>query len=172
MAAEITGASIDLDLEPYLDRLQQTIDALARPVEPSPVAPVASAGPGVEALGPGLDQLTRSLASIGASIEAAAANRPAPSAGGSQVQVVQTLRPGVYQLMDELAGNVESNLMELLRDISRWIKRTEVDPDARLKSLFDETLSGLDRFKDLVEALRRIDTQGLVPEVDADAGEG
>jgi len=172
MAAEITGASIDLDLEPYLDRLQQTIDALARPAEPSPVAPVASAGPDVEALGPGLDQLTRSLASIGASIEAAAANRPAPSTGGSQVQVVQTLRPGVYQLMDELAGNVESNLMELLRDISRWIKRAEVDPDARLKSLFDETLSGLDRFKDLVEALRRIDTQGLVPEADADAGEG
>ena len=86
-----------------------------------------------------------------------------PNAAGSEsVKVVQTLQPGVYGLLDDLAASVDRGLMETLRDITRWLKRQETEPDARLEQLLDRTLGQLDRFKDLLEALKSIDTGGLI----------
>jgi len=166
-----TSAQLEIDLDPYLERLQQTIDALAQSsrmadgVDRKRAAPAEPSLQTIEALGQQVgrqvSQLTAGLQAIGTAIEMAGEKVPQAQTASSQVQIVQTLRPGVYQLMDELSTQVEDSLMELLRDISRWLKRSENDADPRIHGLLDRTLSGLDRFKDLLEALQRIDTQGL-----------
>ncbi len=168
-------ARIELDLEPYLERLQTTIDSLAAAKAQAslqdPAQPVAATAGATNAtfdpqviktIATQLGNLTNGLQGIGGAIEAAA-SRAATEQSGSQVQVVQTLSPGVYRLMADLSKTVDSSLMQLLRGISRWLKRSQSEPDPRIEDLVDRSLQSLDRFKDLVEALQKIETRGLVP---------
>ena len=169
------AAAASSDLGPYLERLQTVIESMASGV----ASPAAAPPPPPPAQAPttvGLDQehvalvtdalatlsatLATRLESISASMSQAVA-APA-TASGESVRVVQTLQPGVYGLLDDLATSVDRGLMDTVRDISRWLKRQEAGPDARLQQLLDRTLSQLDRFKDLLEALKSIDTGGLV----------
>ncbi|MEM6703735.1 MAG: DNA repair ATPase [Acidobacteriota bacterium] len=191
---------IELDLGPYVEKLQETLDALAQatvtatelsaaaPVEPSrqaalpsdsepsPKRSSRSSGSGttlpptssfsvapavsseqVEAVTQQLDRLVRGMQAIGGAIANAR-----PQGNAETVRVVQTLQPGVYDLIDELSDNIDTGVMDVLKDVSRWLKRQDVEPDARIEQLLERTLTQLDRFKDLVGALKKIDTGGLV----------
>ncbi|MEM9404993.1 MAG: hypothetical protein AAGA81_03050 [Acidobacteriota bacterium] len=120
------------------------------------VAPAVSSEQ-VEAVTQQLDRLVRGMQAIGGAIANAR-----PQGNAETVRVVQTLQPGVYDLIDELSDNIDTGVMDVLKDVSRWLKRQDVEPDARIEQLLERTLTQLDRFKDLVGALKKIDTGGLV----------
>ncbi len=200
---------VELDLGPYVDKLQETLDTLAqataqathvaasRAPAPAPAESPAlmelpepeetggkrrsssmtlpptssSPAPGsissaqVEAVTRQLDRLVRGMQAIGGAI----ANVQLPQGSGETVRVVQTLQPGVYDLIDELSENIDTGVMDVLKDLSRWMKRQEIEPDARLEQLTERTLKQVDRFKDLVSALKKIETGGHgSPSRDAD----
>jgi hypothetical protein len=116
---------------------------------PPPPAPTAD-------LGPYLEQLNAAVAAL--------ADRPAPATtGGTSVQVVQALQPGVLDLLDEMAEGVEGDLLEVLRGIARRVKGTELAEDKGLRIQLNRAMKNLDTFKDLVRTLRSIDTSGLTP---------
>ena len=167
--ATALGQSLERTLQPAAATLAaQLAEVLARtPHGAATGAPDAGAlepilGGVGERLSDQLAQVVRSLQGIGGALSAlerpAAANAGAP---GASVRVVQTLGSGVHEVLDDLGGDTAEQLLELVRGISRWANRQQGEPDPRLRSLIDRTLSQLDRFKDLVNTLKRLDTASL-----------
>ncbi|MCP4549462.1 MAG: hypothetical protein GY835_23650, partial [bacterium] len=56
---------------------------------------------------------------------------------------------------------VGDSLMPLVQNLGRHLKTSEGGGDRRLTDLVDRTLKNLDQMKDLVAALRKIDTRGI-----------
>jgi hypothetical protein len=77
-------------------------------------------------------------------------------------EVVQSLPPRVHELLSEMVGQAGENLIPLVRSMGRRLKSAEVVPDPHLDDLMDRTLKGFDQLKDLADALRKIDTRGIV----------
>ncbi len=112
-------------------------------------APTAAAAPSVD-FSPYLTKLDETLKGL------------AEAPRGTQV--VQTLDPGVYQVLAQLTAAVGDNLLPLVQDIGRKIKDTAVAGDRTLTARLDRALKNLDQLNDLVASLRKIDTRGLVAE--------
>ncbi|MDY7093668.1 MAG: DNA repair ATPase [Acidobacteriota bacterium] len=178
---------VELDLDPYIERLQKVVESLAAseveqraqlqketPRQPAaPAAEVTSAFDPEQLAGirAQLEQLASGLGLIAHAVDkavqdgigrVASTSDIAPAGSGTTVQVVQTLQSGVHDILEELTTSVDQGLMELVRSIHRWMKRHELPADKRIESLLDGTLEHLDRLKDLAAALRRLDTQGLM----------
>ncbi len=79
-------------------------------------------------------------------------------------QVVQTLAPGVHELLAELTGAVGEGLLPLLKGIGRKIKGTEAAQDRTLTTRLDKALKSLDQLNELAASLKKIDTRGLAAE--------
>ena len=76
-------------------------------------------------------------------------------------EVVQTLDPGIFDLLARMSATVGDSLMPLVPSLGRYVKTSEAAGDRRLTDLVDRTLKNLDQMKDLVAALRKMDTRGI-----------
>jgi hypothetical protein len=83
------------------------------------------------------------------------------SASGSGARVIQTLSPGVHDLMTKLVDSISKGLIPGVRGVEKELEKQGVDPGKRLGDLMDRSLKDLDLLRDLVEALRKIDTGRL-----------
>ena len=70
---------------------------------------------------------------------------------------MQTLSPGVYDLLNEMLVNVESALLPMVRSLAREVSTTP-GVETKISTQLDRTLKNLDMFKDLLKALRKIET--------------
>jgi len=131
------------DLTPYLEKLQQNLAALAE-------APRQPAG---EAKAPPQTDLTPYLEKLDQTLEGLA---EAPRGR----EIVQTLQPGVHELLGQLATAVGDNLLPLVKGVGRKLKTLEGD-DRKLTKHLDRTLKNLDLLRDLVASLQKIDTRDL-----------
>ncbi len=77
-------------------------------------------------------------------------------------EVIQTLDPGVYDVLEEMYEKVGNQLLPLVQGIGRRVKATELAQDRGLSDQLDRTLKSLDIMKDLLSSLRKIDTRRLV----------
>ncbi len=84
---------------------------------------------------------------------------PSPSPRGTQV--VQTLGSGVHDVLTYLAGIAGENLMPLVQDLGRRLKKSEAGADRVITKKLDHTLKSLDMLKDLIASLRKIDMSEL-----------
>ncbi|HEX2223783.1 MAG TPA: hypothetical protein VHN15_06235, partial [Thermoanaerobaculia bacterium] len=112
---------------------------------PVPILVPTSNGPG--GFAPYLEKLDRTLAVL--------ADASASPRGGA---VVQSLAPGVHDLLSEMVDAVGETLIPLLRGIGRRLK-AEVKADPQWNELLDKTFKNLDQLRDLAEALRKIDVR-------------
>ena len=128
-----------LDLSPYLDRLTEAMAGIATTAQPTATPPP----PQVD-LAPYLGQLNETLGSL---------------AQATGKEIVQSLRPGVHDLLGNMANSVEEQLLPTVKTLGRYAKQTE---DRQLGHYIDRALQQLGLLKDLVVQLRKIDTGGLV----------
>ncbi len=131
-------------LQAIFTRLSELPQQLPVPAAP-PVLP--SGVPSAEALGPHLDKLAQSLEVL--------------AAAPKSVAVVQTLSSGVYDLLSEMTTEVSETLLPLVQRIGRRLRSSDDVPNRDISDLLDRTLKGLDQLKDLLVALRKIDTRTL-----------
>jgi hypothetical protein len=132
-----------------LDGIGQAIvtASSARPEELPQARPETGSTAAATDLSPYLQKLDQTLAGLASA---------APSRGG--VQIIQTLQPGVHDLLEEMSGNIETGLLETLRAISRKVKRSKKAEDQHLDAMINRMLKNFDMLKDLVQALRRLDS--------------
>ena len=78
-------------------------------------------------------------------------------------QIVQALPAGVGELLERMTSSVADQLLPLTQKVGRKLKKEGLE-DRALVDLLDRSLKQLDLLKDLVEALRKIDTRQLVGE--------
>ncbi len=186
------GESLSGALGPYLKTLQRYLGTLskiaAQATEAGPTAagkaaadPAAAAE--VQAISRRLDGVVERIGELNQAASAGNAGVPPASAidftpyldkldatlkglaeAPRGTEVVQTLDPGVYHVLAELAEAVGANLLPLVQDIGRRLKATPVAEDRALTRNIDRTLKRLDELKGLVVSLRKIDTRGLVAE--------
>ena len=71
--------------------------------------------------------------------------------------VMQSLGPGVVNLLEELGDTVGAHLMPLTQALGGFMKDHNIE-DRTLESRLDRALKNLDMMKDLLGSLRRIDT--------------
>jgi hypothetical protein len=141
----------------HLDRLAAGLatglDTLCQAVASRPATPVAppvpltastpaTAPPPVD-LSPYLAKLNETLGSL---------------AQATGKEIIQSLRPGVYDLLGSMAESVAEQLLPVVKTLGRYAKETE---DRQLIHYVDRTLQQLARLKDLVVSLRKIDTARL-----------
>ena len=169
----------------HLDRLAGGLDALCEAVSSRPVAapptkdaPVSAPAPAVD-LSPYLDRLTEAMAGMASHAQVpASAGKDLPSApavdlspylgrlndtlaGLAQAtgrEIVQSLRPGVHDLLGRMTESVDEQLLPLTKALRQYSKQTG---DRRLDHYLDRTLQQLDMLRDLVVSLRKLDTGGL-----------
>jgi hypothetical protein len=125
------------DMTPFLEGIEKAMASMAKQ---KPAAGVA------ESLGPYLEGLNQTMVALGQA---------------SGMKVVQSLGPGVHDLLDEMAQTAETGLMDTLRAIDRRIKSAGLPPDKNLGALINKTLKNFDMMKDLMKSLKKIDTEGL-----------
>ena len=143
------------DLSPLLERLNATFSDLgthlaqgfaqaAQSVPPPPQVPGTSPPqvPGTD-LGPYLERLGSTL------------ERLAEAPRGKEI--VQSLTPGVHDLLGRLSDAVSDQLMPVVKTLGQQAK-----DDRQLTHHLDRTLRNLDMLRDLVASLRKIDTRALV----------
>ncbi len=178
------------DITPYLARLDEALGSLARAAHPSgngaasekavvllaqqfnvvahriealgevikslategpasaPGAPTASLGSaGAADLAPYLGKLDETLAAIAA----------APRGG----EVVQVLPPGVGELIERMVASIDEALIPVVRSLENELKASQPATDPKMTYLLDKTLKNLDMLKDLLDALKKIDTSAL-----------
>jgi hypothetical protein len=169
-APQVTVTSSGLDiagwqrtLEPLIGRFERSLGRLA--VHPGQtdaasenvptkeaiapiVAPVIDLVGVVEALAPYLDRLEGTLRGMGS----------APGRGVQAEVVVQSLGPGVVELLERLGQAVSDELMPLVQGLGRQLKAAG-NEDRRMLERLNRTLKSLDLLRDLVLSLRKIDTQ-------------
>ncbi|MBZ0112008.1 MAG: DNA repair ATPase [Thermoanaerobaculia bacterium] len=109
-----------------------------------------SQGAGDQAITPYLDKLESVLGQL--------AQSTASASGG---RVIQTLSPGVHDLMSKLVDSISKGLIPGVRGVERELEKQGVEPGKRLGDLLDRSLKDLDLLRDLVEALKKIDTGRL-----------
>ena len=131
------AAAPPVDLSPYLEGLTQAMSGLAGQAQ--------GAGPAVD-LAPYLDRLDHTLGEL---------------AQASGREIVQSLRPGVYDLLGDIATRVDGQLMPAVKTLGRYANQAE---DRQLTHYLNRTLQELSHLKDLVVSLRRIDTANLAGE--------
>ena len=73
-------------------------------------------------------------------------------------EVVQVLPSGVRDLIVDMAAAIENALVPAVRTLGQ---RASADGDQRLSTSLDQTLKGLDRLRDLLSALEKIDTRSI-----------
>ncbi|MCH9651057.1 MAG: DNA repair ATPase [Deltaproteobacteria bacterium] len=78
-------------------------------------------------------------------------------------EIVQTLGPGVHDLMGRLVGAIEEALIPAVRSLGRRVQGSEAKKDRLLSDQLDGTLKHLDQLRDLVGALRKIDLRTTLP---------
>jgi len=152
-------------LEHFQERLQASFAGLAEAVRRP--EPSATAAPQGDAPDLGAPNLGTYLERLGAAMEAMA---HAPR--GTTAQIVQTLNPGVHDLLARMTDAVAETLLPLVQQIGRRARKLEEGEDRRLRQLTDRTLKNLDQLKDLLGALRKIDTVALNRPGAEDLGEG
>lgn len=187
-AAQSQGApDTAANLEPLLTKLQEGLANLAeasraRPAEGvSQPLKLAEGDAVVEHLGKvstGLERLGKVV--MGAVAEMKATPKAAPKEGDGDsgavlgrmteilaalaesprggTQVVQTLGPGIHDLLGRLVTHVEDALLPSVRSLGRRIRGSEDKEDRRLGDQLDRTLKSLDQLKELAAALRKIET--------------
>ncbi|HVS63177.1 MAG TPA: hypothetical protein VMT85_06685 [Thermoanaerobaculia bacterium] len=117
----------------------ESASAPAPSATPAAIAPSAPA-PQIE-LEPYLERLDATLAAL--------AHKPAG------VAVMQPLGPGV---LDLLTDQVDDALLPLIQGLGRRLDALQLDDDRGTSDLLDKSLKRLDELKELVVALRKIDT--------------
>ncbi len=141
-------------LDGIIARLGELCEAVATPaVAPPPPLPADAQPPAPTPtvdFSPYLDKLDETLKGLA----------EAPRGG----QVVQTLAPGVHELLAELTSAVGEGLLPLLKGIGRKIKGTEAAQDRTLTSRLDKALKSLDQLNELAASLKKIDTRRLAAE--------
>lgn len=146
------------DLSPLLERLDSTFSELgthlaegfSRAMESTAVAttvadtppPSATPPPPAADLGPYLERLGTTL------------ERMAEAPRGKEI--VQSLTPGVHDLLGRLSDAVTDQLMPVVKTLGQQTK-----DDRQMTHYLDRTLRNLDMLKDLVASLRKIDTRSL-----------
>ena len=131
-----------------LGNLAKGLNAIGRAIVKSTAQrtePASAAAPQVD-LGPYLEGLNQAIASLPA------------SSGGGAVHVMQSLQPGVHDLLDEMNTSIDTGLLEFTRSLSRRLKKTSESQDKHLNAMINRLLKNFDMLKDLVQALRKIDT--------------
>lgn len=173
------------DLAPYLDKLEQVVTRMAeRPsvdahapqalatlssnferliwaiaerateeraevvVQQAPQAIVATAGPD---LTPYLAQLNQTLVALA----------EAPRGG----EFVQVLPAGVHDLISGMVQSIEDALLPVVRNLGQELQKSHPATDPKMEFLIDKTLKSLDQLKDLLDALRKIDTRSIASAV-------
>jgi hypothetical protein len=171
------SAELAAALAPALERLGQTLATVTAPKETG-LSPEA-----VNAIGAHLGQVSEGLGRIGDAIASAAeagarARGEGPELqpyleklhetveamskkGGTRREIVQTLPGGVQDLLDELVHQVADNMMPSIRGLARRIEGSEDAADRRFRDQLASALKQLDQLRDLVGALRKLDTRGL-----------
>ena len=170
-------------LGPYLEQLQQSlVEAMAQrpPAASSSLSTNGDAAPGLtpeivrgvgEQVGQQIAQVSSGLETLSQSLReallhAGALGSQSASSSGEQVRVIQTLQPGVRDLLEDMVASIDRDLMQSLRAIGRLIERLDTSSaDPRIKASFDRTITGLDRLKDLLGALQKIETASLTAAV-------
>jgi hypothetical protein len=145
-------------LDELLERLGDVLSLVARrEAAPAPAvsgraasassggrpAAAAPAG-GAAGLEPYLERLDKTLAVL--------ARKP------QGVAVMQRLGPGVLDLLDRLAEQVDEALIPLVQGLGRRLETLRLEDDRGTGDLLDKSLKRLDEMKELVAALRKIDT--------------
>lgn len=158
------------DLSTYLTKLDQTLNVLRRvqttpATDPALTALLGSVASGLEKV------LTQQAAPPAIEVKSATTNGAelAPylnkldqtleklATTSAKTAVVQTLSPGVYDLLNEMLVNVESALLPMVRSLAREVSTTP-GVETKISTQLDRTLKNLDMLKDLLKALRKIET--------------
>ena len=124
-----------------------------------------------------LSQLSERVQDVGAAIRDASAvtDEPAPPvaiepylaklddalrtlAGARAAERVQVLSPGVHALLARMVDSVGHSLLPLARTLGRRLAAGEAGTEPRLAELLNRSVKELDLLKELLEALRRLDT--------------
>jgi len=180
-------------LSPFLEKLHGSLSALApAAVGKEPTAGSEATQEVVEHLGrvsEGLEKIVRVLSGAAAEFrttrEATQPGKAAESSHGATDlspylerlsktltalaeaprgrEIVQTLGPGVHDLMARLVKTIEKSLIPVVRGLGRRVQGSEDKKDRRLSDQLDGTLKNLDLLRDLVEALRKIDLRAQTP---------
>jgi hypothetical protein len=134
-----------------LPRLVAGVEAAAAALAATAAsAGAASGSAAAESFGPYMEKLESVLGQLAQA-----------SASGSGARVIQTLSPGVHDLMTKLVDSISKGLIPGVRGVEKELEKQGVDPGKRLGDLMDRSLKDLDLLRDLVEALRKIDTGRL-----------
>ncbi len=178
-SSRLDGATIEAALQPLVSGLGDHLAAVSRALLSPPqsdrmfedMAPlvagleaisqtIASAAPGEAAdsvpLGLYLDKLDQTLQTLAT----------APRRG----EIVQSLGPGVKDLLEKMVQKIKDLLIPTLHEIERRAGLSS--SDARLKADLNKTLKHFDMLRDLLDALQRIDTRELVRRVQNPPGDG
>ncbi len=138
------------DLAPHFEALARSIATIAERRPPALPAAAAEATPASADLSPYLERLDDTLRSLA----------EAPKGR----EIIQTLKPGVHDVLGRLAVSIDENLLPLVQGIGRHLKSEGIADDRKLTKHLDRTLKYLDMMKGLVLSLRRIDTRDLSTE--------
>ncbi len=146
--------TLPTELEEQLPRLIAGVEAVAAGVSATAATAGGARSETSQELGPYLEKLESVLGQMAAHIAAA----PSQVAG---TRVVQTLSPGVHDLMRKLVDSISKGLIPSVRGVEKELAKQGVEPGKRLSDLMDRSLKDLDLLRDLVEALKKIDTGRL-----------
>ncbi|MEM8960566.1 MAG: DNA repair ATPase [Acidobacteriota bacterium] len=161
LVASIERSALDLGqrFEQVLERLAE---AAVAPAEPTPTEPV-STEPNIvmpPPLPPPLPVDSKPSVDLTPYLDRLAQTMQAVADAPRGTEVVQTLGPGVRNLLGRLGENVGDTLLPLVRELGRRMKATGLD-DRALVDLLDRSLRQLDELHELVDALEKIDTSAL-----------
>jgi len=144
-----------------LDRLGRAVAGAAAEMKARPEPSAASSSNGAD-IAPYMERLTETMAAL------------AEAPRGSQV--VQTLGSGVHELMTKMVATIEDALLPSVRALSRRAggesSKAEAKAskeDRKLAGQLDKTLKHLDQLKDLLAALRKIETRNVASAVPAES---
>jgi hypothetical protein len=140
-AGAVSDAGSDDELR-ALTRLADGVEALAVTAR-TDLAPPGGADAG---MAPYLERLDATLQAVAS----------APRGG----EVIQALGPGVRDLIEKMVVSIGDTLLPLLRAIEKRARLGE--DDHRLRAQMNRTLKNFDMLKDLLEALKKIDTRDLI----------
>lgn len=149
---EVFAEQLATGFDRMAERLGEVLTKMpSAPAAVPQAAAQATAGPPAAAppsdLGPFLGKLTETMQAL------AEAPRGA--------EVVQSLDPGVYDVLETMHDRVGDRLLPMVKEIGRRIKGSPLEQDRRLRDQLDRTLRDLDSMKDLLSSLRKIDTRRL-----------
>ncbi len=98
-------------------------------------------------IGPYLSKLEETLSTLASS----------PRGG----EVVQVLPAGVGEVIARMVGSIEEGLIPAVRSLEQEVRASEPATDPKMAFLLEKSLKNLDLLRDLLAALRKIDTTGL-----------